>query len=97
MRDVQGEIKQRHQIQPDTFQNVCERYGIRADESKRVDMKRFYNEELLGNKIIALALVIVMNVALLSKEIIPAVWFFALPTAIGLLFSKRNYVGGSNE
>ena len=66
---MQGEIKQRHQIQPDTFQNVCERYGIRADESRRVDMKRFYNEDLLGNKLMALLAVVLMHIVELASPI----------------------------
>lgn len=53
-------------------------------------MKRLYDEKLLGNKLTALALVITMNLSLLS-EIAPLVWILCLPTAIILTFTKTNY------
>lgn len=55
-------------------------------------MKRFYNEELLGNKIVALAIVIVMLVTLwIALPLVPIVWFLGLPMALILTFTDEDF------
>lgn len=55
-------------------------------------MKRFYNEELLGNKIVALVIVIVMLVTLwIALPLVPIVWFLGLPIALILTFTDEDF------
>lgn len=56
-------------------------------------MNRFTNEKLIGNKIIALALIVVFNATIkFAVELTPVVAFFTVPIALILLFSKENWV-----
>ena len=64
-------------------------------------MKWLYHEDLLGNKLMALAIVILMLVTLrVALPLVPIVWFFGLPMAIILIFTNEDMVnikGGRNE
>ena len=64
-------------------------------------MRRFYDEDLLGNKLIALLAVVLMHIALeYAITLVPIVWFFGLPMALILTFTDENMVnikGGNNE
>ena len=56
-------------------------------------MKRFYNEDLLGNKLMALLAVVLMHIVLeYAIELVPIVWYFGLPMALILTFTKDKFV-----
>jgi uncharacterized membrane protein len=64
-------------------------------------MRRFYDEDLLGNKLIALLAVVLMHIVLeYAIALVPIVWFFGLPMALILTFTNEDMVnlkGGNNE
>lgn len=56
-------------------------------------MKWFYHEDLLGNKLVALALVIIFNITVeYVLAIVPIVMFFCIPTALVLIFTNEKFV-----
>ena len=56
-------------------------------------MRRFYDEDLLGNKLIALLAVVLMHIVLnYAIALVPIVWFFGLPMALILTFTDENMV-----
>ena len=56
-------------------------------------MRRFYDENLLGNKLIALLAVVLMHIVLdYAIALVPIVWFFGLPMALILTFTDENMV-----
>lgn len=64
-------------------------------------MKWLYHEDLLGNKLMALLAVVLMHIVLeYAIALVPIVWFFGLPMALILTFTKEDMVnlkGGNNE
>ena len=56
-------------------------------------MKWLYHEDLLGNKLIALLAVVLMNIVLeYAIALVPIVWFFGLPMALILTFTNEDMV-----
>ena len=56
-------------------------------------MKWLYHEDLLGNKLMALLAVVLMHIVLeYAIALVPIVWFFGLPMALILTFTKDKLV-----
>jgi uncharacterized membrane protein len=56
-------------------------------------MKWLYHEDLLGNKLIALLAVVLMHIVLeYAIALVPIVWFFGLPMALILTFTKEDMI-----
>ena len=55
-------------------------------------MRRFYDEDLLGNKLIALLAVVLMHIVLeYAIALVPIVWFLGLPIALILTFTDEDF------
>ena len=55
-------------------------------------MRRFYDEDLLGNKLIALLAVVLMHIVLeYAITLVPIVWFLGLPIALILTFTDEDF------
>lgn len=56
-------------------------------------MRRFYDEDLLGNKLIALLAVVLMHIVLeYAIALVPIVWYLGLPMALILTFTNDKLV-----
>jgi len=56
-------------------------------------MKQIIRRDLILNKLIAMALILIFIITVkASSDLVPVVAFLSLPTAIALIFSRRNWV-----
>jgi len=56
-------------------------------------MKQIIRRDLILNKLIAMALILIFIITVKeSSDLVPVVAFLSLPTAIALIFSRRNWV-----
>jgi len=56
-------------------------------------MKQIIRKDLIPNKLIAMALILIFIVTVkASSDLVPVVAFLSIPTAIALIFSRKNWV-----
>jgi len=56
-------------------------------------MKKIIRRDLILNKLIAMALIFIFIVTVkASSDLVPVVAFLSIPTAIALIFSRKNWV-----
>ena len=56
-------------------------------------MKQIIRKDLIPNKLIATALILIFIITVkASSDLVPVVAFLSLPTAVALMFARRNWV-----
>ena len=56
-------------------------------------MKKIIRRDLILNKLMAMALILIFIVTVkASSDLVPVVAFLSIPTAIALIFSRKNWV-----